>query len=402
MTQSEVEILTSGPLTARTIEKVGYGRLYPKNAKRYAAADQSGRAYLVQRAVADVGAALAVQTTPKSNVIRLSYEHPDAQVAAAVLNAHVTGYLQYRREVLSDVTLPLVSQQRRVFETRLAQANTQLKDFLASEKIGDFVSEKVSLGTLEATLREERYRVQARLREVEGRLGGLNRAPVAAQIDLYRDVDNTAENRLRDLRIQREELLSRYKPNARPVQEVEVQVAQLERMLREGRASPPARAARAEPDLPDGGDRPDPAPRRSGVAGQPPRRARRPARGGERAPHALHPHRAAVRGTGAPARHAGSQPARLPQPRTGAAGRPGDRPGGHRQHPRRAACAAAGQGVEPPRRAADRGLPVRRHDRVRGGARPDLPAPQLPDAASASRTLDLPVLATASFKGAPA
>jgi uncharacterized protein involved in exopolysaccharide biosynthesis len=235
MTQSEVEILTSGPLTARTIEKVGYGRLYPKNVKRYAAADQDGRARMIQRAVADVNTALAVQTTPKSNVIRLSYEHKDAQVAAAVLNAHVAGYLQYRREVLSDVTLPLVTQQRHVFEKSLAEANTSLQDFLATNRIGDFVSEKVSLGTLEATLREERYRVQARLREVEGRLGGLNRAPVAAQIDLYRDVDNTAENRLRDLRIQREELLSRYKPNARPVQEVEVQVAQLERMLREGR-----------------------------------------------------------------------------------------------------------------------------------------------------------------------
>ena len=234
--QSEVEILTSAPLMQRVIEKVGYARIFPDRTRRYASASAEARQAMERQAVAAMSKAIAsgVKTTPKSNVIRVDYRHKDAQVAATVLNSVIDNYLSYRREVLSDVTLPLVVQQRRAFEEKLAGAESALEDFLSANRIGDFTADKAALGTTQAALQDERYRVQARLQEVEGRLGALTRQSLPSQVDLYRDVDMTAENRLRDLRIQREELLSRYQPAARPVREVEVQIAQLERMLRDG------------------------------------------------------------------------------------------------------------------------------------------------------------------------
>ena len=235
VTQSEVEILTSAPLKERVIRQIGYPRIFPKKARQYARADAARRERMVQQGVAAISARMWVQTTPKSNVIRVGYSHEDPRVAAVVLNGLVDGYLKYRREVLADGTLPMVTQQRRAFEEQLAGADNALQSFLAANRIGDFEAEKISLNTLQTTLRDERYRVQARLREVEGRLGGFARQSVPTDITLYRDVDNVAENRLRDLRIQREDLLSRYKPAARPVQEIDIQIAQLERMLREGR-----------------------------------------------------------------------------------------------------------------------------------------------------------------------
>ena len=237
VTQSETEIINSAPLKARVIEEIGYARIFPKKARQYARANEAQRERMVQQGVASITTDLAVYAAPKSNVIRLGYRHEKPEVAALVLNSLVTNYLKYRREVLSDQSLPLVIEQRRAFEAQLAGAESAIESFLSSNGISDFEAEKTSLNTLQTTLRDERFRVQARLREVEGRLSGLNRqmGGVPSQIDLYRDVDNVAENRLRDLRIQREELLSRYKPSARPVQEIEVQIAQLERMLREGR-----------------------------------------------------------------------------------------------------------------------------------------------------------------------
>ena len=237
--QSEVEILHSAPLRVRVVEKVGYKTLFPDRARRFDAVSPQQRRRMINRAAADMGQQVGVQTAPKSNVISVTYEHKDPEVAAAVLNTLVDNYLVYRREVLSDVTLPLVTQQRQVLQGRLAGAEQALETFLTEHRIGDFEAEKQAQSTLQASLADERYRVLARLREVQGRLGELSRQAggLSPEIGLYRDVDTTAETKLRDLRIQREELLTRYKPDARPVQEVDIQIAQMERMVREGRGS---------------------------------------------------------------------------------------------------------------------------------------------------------------------
>jgi uncharacterized protein involved in exopolysaccharide biosynthesis len=237
--QSEVEILRSAPLRVRVVEQVGYKTLYPARAGRFEAASAGQRRRMVNRAAVEMGQQLGIQTAPKSNVIGVTYSHKDPDVAAAVLNRLVEGYLVYRREVMSDVTLPLVAQQRQVLQGRLAGAEQALESFLTLHRIGDFEAEKQAQSALQASLNDERYRVVARLREVQGRLGELSRQAggLSPEIGLYRDVDTTAENKLRDLRIQREELLTRYKPGARPVQEVETQIAQMERMIGEGRGS---------------------------------------------------------------------------------------------------------------------------------------------------------------------
>ncbi|HEX8568980.1 MAG TPA: Wzz/FepE/Etk N-terminal domain-containing protein [Caulobacteraceae bacterium] len=237
--ESEVEILQSAPLRVRVVEQVGYKTLYPNRTAAFDGATPAQRRRMIHQAAVNLGQGLGVQTGPSSNVIGLTYEHKNPEVAATVLNQLVDNYLVYRREVLADVTLPLVTQQRQAMQTRLAGAEQALEEFLTVHRIGDFQAEKTAQSALQASLGDERYRVMARLREVQGRLGELSRQAggLSPEVGLYRDIDTTAENKLRDLRIQRDELLSRYKPGARPVQEVEHQIAQMERMIREGRGS---------------------------------------------------------------------------------------------------------------------------------------------------------------------
>ena len=235
--QSEVEIINSAPLNVRVVEQVGYKTLSPRSAGEFDRASADQRRRMINQAAAALGQQVGVQTAPGSNVIRLTYEHRNPEVAAAVLNQLVQNYLVYRRDVLSDVTLPFVSQQRQAMQGRLSTAEQALEEFLTVNRIGDFQAEKEAQSALQASLADERYKVVARLREVQGRLAELSRqaGAVSPEIGLYRDIDTTAETKLRDLRIQRDELLARYKPGARPVLEIDTQIAQMERMLREGR-----------------------------------------------------------------------------------------------------------------------------------------------------------------------
>jgi uncharacterized protein involved in exopolysaccharide biosynthesis len=234
--QSEVEILSSAQLKQRVIEKIGIGRLFPSFAAHYDTASPDRQRLMMARAIAAVERDLKVAAAPDTPVVRISYQHPDPDMAALALNTLLDEYLIYRRSILLDPTAPLDAQ-RRAFESRLAQADEAYEDFLGSNNIGDFEAEKASLGQLQAGLQQQKYANDAQLQDRQGRLGALDAqaGQIAPEIGLYRDVDHTGQDKLNDLKLQREALLSRYKPDATPVHELDVQIAGLEHALSSGR-----------------------------------------------------------------------------------------------------------------------------------------------------------------------
>jgi uncharacterized protein involved in exopolysaccharide biosynthesis len=235
--QSEREILTSAGLRQRVIERLGYPRVFPDKAERWRTASPTRRRQMVAAGTETIEKRLKTDAAPDQNVLRVEYEDKNSDRAALVLNALVDEYLTYRREVFADVTLPAVSRQREAFEDQLAQAEQAYQQFLNDNRIGDFDAERASLNTLYTTLNDTRYRNQAALSQVRGRLNGQAAAlsGVAPEIALYRDVDDTAADRLVALRVQREELLTRYKPEAGPVREVDRQIAQFESAVASGK-----------------------------------------------------------------------------------------------------------------------------------------------------------------------
>lgn len=235
--QSEKEILTSAQLRTRVIERLGYERVFPERAARFRRASPERRVSLTAKGADDLGRGLDVETAPEQNVIRLTYKAKDARLAALILNTMIDEYLVYRREVFADDTLPGVTRQREAFERQLAQADAAYQNFLIENGIGDFEAERTSMNTLYTSLNETRFRAQARLSEVRGRLGGQNQAMRGLQpeISLYRDVDDSAARRLVTLRVQRDELLTRYRADAQPVRELDRQIEQFEAAVAAGR-----------------------------------------------------------------------------------------------------------------------------------------------------------------------
>lgn len=237
--QAEMEILGSATLKERVVRAIGLRRLFPDLAAEYAQAPTSDRPKIEGAAVKAIDDDLAIGTAPKTPVIRLEYAHKDPKMAAAVLNRLVDEYLQYRKQVLLDVLPPLLAEQRRAFQNRLGAADQAYEDFLQANRIGDFAAEKTSLSALAAALTDESYRVEARLQEVQGRLGAIaaDYAELPSEISLQRDISTTSADRLLTLRLEREDLLSRYTPDARPVVEINERIAQLEKLIADGRGA---------------------------------------------------------------------------------------------------------------------------------------------------------------------
>jgi uncharacterized protein involved in exopolysaccharide biosynthesis len=233
--QSEVEILSSAQLKERVIQHIGLEKLFPGIGKGYDHAPADQQRMMMGKAILAMEKGLKVSAAPGTPVVRLTYEHPDPVMAARVLNTLLDEYLIYRRSILLDPTAPL-EEQRKAFEARLAQADEAYESFLGSNNIGDFETEKTSLSQLQASLEQQKYTADSQLKERQGRLAALEAqlGGVNPEIGLYRDVDHTAQDKLQDLRMQRENLLSRYKPDAAPVRDMDAQIANLSRAIGEG------------------------------------------------------------------------------------------------------------------------------------------------------------------------
>jgi len=247
--QSEVEILGSAGLHQKVVEALGVGSIEPSLASKFAAAGPDQRAMITAQVVADMGQALKVESAPDNSIIRLTYSARDPDTATLVLGKIVETYISYRKSVLIDGAQPATAEQRGVLEQRLAAADNALQTFMSDNQLGDFDSEKTSLSTLRASLVDESFRVQARLSEIGGRLGEVDHqaASVAPEIGMYHDTNAAPNDKLLQLKLDREDLLSRYKPDSEPVKEADRKIAQLQAMISGGQASSPG-AQRSGPN----------------------------------------------------------------------------------------------------------------------------------------------------------
>ena len=239
MLQSESEIMGSDTLKMRVVRRIGVARIAPDMAKAYVAASPEGRDVMVAKLAGGLDRNLKLETAPALPVIRLTYGANDPQLSAMVLNTLLEEYLIYRRTVLLPPTSGALDDQRRAFAQRLAEEDAAYQSFLSTNKIGDFQADKASLSQLASQIEQQQLTTDSTLREKLARMGAIDAelAQMAPEIGLYHDTDPTAGAKLADLRVQREALLSLYKPDAQPVKDMDAQIAQLEQAIAAGRTT---------------------------------------------------------------------------------------------------------------------------------------------------------------------
>lgn len=237
--QSEVEILNATELKHRVIERLGYNVIvpseYPKdwtprNAAQKEAADTAAMKVL--------NSGFTTNTAPENNIVRLSFKHENPQSAALILNTLIDLYQKYRHEIFTDVTAPLMTQQKEAFDRRLHEADRSYEDFLLRNGVGDFEAAKATYSKLYDTVMSEIYVADAAMAQTSARLSAVNARlkQQAPEMSIERNLDLSVPTRLLALRQQREELLARYTPTSAPVRDIDEQIRQLEGMMASGRA----------------------------------------------------------------------------------------------------------------------------------------------------------------------
>jgi len=233
MIQAEVGFFTAVILKERVLQKIGLRRLYPKLAASYEISPAS-RDQIMGQALEEMGKNLGAYTAPNQPLISVSFRHGSPQVSVLVLNAIIDEYLIYRREVLLDDGNVQYGNERKNSEVKLTEINTKLSRFLAANAIGDFSAEQAASGIRYATLSDQLLAAQTRQREIDAGISAHKDrlAMIPAQILLYTEDNSSVE--LTALQIQREQLLSRYKPGSKPVQAIDANIKRLQNFIAAG------------------------------------------------------------------------------------------------------------------------------------------------------------------------
>lgn len=226
---AEMRMMGSGAVVRQAIADVGLAALYPDIAR--APGSEARRVSAAERAFAEN---LVLQTAPQTPAIALAFEHRNPETAALALNALIDAYLAHRRDVLVGGEYAALSEQSTDLSARAEQATQSLAGFLTEHSISDFEAEMGALSQRAADIETQVLDAQARRREAEARVAALRAQHQAepAEINLYTESD--ARRELVEAQLEREQLLSRYQPDALPVREVDRRIAQLTTFLETG------------------------------------------------------------------------------------------------------------------------------------------------------------------------
>ncbi len=231
LVQSELELLRSPVVAQAALHKVTLARAYPKLAKscKPEACERLG--------IAAIGENLTAGGTPKNLVIFAHFKHESSAMSAEMLNAIVEAYLKYRTDVFTDNRTASFGEQRVRFEKDLALADQQIRAYLLKNNLTDLAAERDTLRQLYQSASGELLQTQSRLRQSEAQLANYRRQieSITPEQDLY--IDDSSEQTLLALKLEREEKLARYRVDSRVILELDKRIEQAEAYL-ESRPGP--------------------------------------------------------------------------------------------------------------------------------------------------------------------
>jgi len=237
---SEVELLNSQDLLRKVVLTTGL-------MGRSNSATDPDIEIRIEKAVRKLSKDLKIDPLRKTNVISLTYQSRDPQLAASVLRAVASEYTEKHLAVhRSSGEYKFFDQQTDRYQQGLLEAQKKLADFTsgtgvvsaeierddALRQANDFDSTARQAQTTVVETERRVQALQAELLSLQPRMTTIVRSSDNAQ--LFQQLKSTLLN----LEIKRTELLTKYEPTYRLVQEVDQQIADAKRAISEEENKP--------------------------------------------------------------------------------------------------------------------------------------------------------------------
>lgn len=239
---SEVELLRDDEVLRRVVREIGVGPDWLHFLRR-----SEGDAERVERAARRLAKKLKVEPIKKTNLIAISYAADDPRVAARVLQSVATVYLEKHMEVhRPGGQAGFFEQQTGTSRRQLEESKRKLLDFTARNGVVEAAEQRdlalQKLSEVDANYRQsgiELAGIQQRVVDLENQLAKLpERTTTQVRIADNPELLKALKASLLDLQLKRTQLLTKFEPSHRLVQEVDQEIKQAETTIASENALP--------------------------------------------------------------------------------------------------------------------------------------------------------------------
>ncbi len=219
---TEIEIFQSSELISEVIRALGLDRLYPKIANGGDDPDKK-----LARSVEKFKKNLEVNHIKGSGVIKVSFQHPDPDIAVKVVSTLENLFRKRHLEVFKSPRISFLEKQLSIYKDKLIKARDKFEQFKQKNHI-------VSLEEEKRLLLQEYSRLHTLLVQGKGRVAQLQQKIASLERQLHSIPQNvtlfnqnnidSAKAQLLSLELQEKDLLQRYTPNSRPVKNIKEKI----------------------------------------------------------------------------------------------------------------------------------------------------------------------------------
>lgn len=230
---SEVELLRDDEVLRRVVQETAVGGRDWLHFLRLG----EGHPQIVERAARRLAKQITVQPIKKTNLIAISYVAGDPQLAAKVLRSLADGYLEKHKTVhRPDGEFHFFEQQTATSRQQLEESKRKLLEFTATHGIVAASQQRdlalQQLSEMDASARQARVEL-AETQERVQQLGNLLARLPERTTTQVKSADNpellkALKATLLDLQLKRTQLLTKFEPSHRLVQEVDQEIVQTE------------------------------------------------------------------------------------------------------------------------------------------------------------------------------
>ena len=253
---AEAKILTSRDVLESVVAQLGVARVYPQiTTNRTATAAEQAEATKA------LGRAIKADLLKGSNLLQVSFRHPDAETSARVLDQVIDSYLLKRRDVFASSSGGQAEAELAARRIQLNTAEARLASFKQARGIRSFSEEQSLLLAQRSEIERRQTETNLALAQADGRRAALaaqlGRLP--AEVKLQRETARgeaaeAARKLLLDLQLKEREASSKFFDGEAQVQDVRADIERVKAHLRMLEQSPPEAVRTGRSPVRDGAE----------------------------------------------------------------------------------------------------------------------------------------------------
>lgn len=239
--QSEVSIIESTDIARNAITAIGFDRLFPEHMtdRLFGLLPPTAEDRTLERGIEIFRRRMKATVQSDSNIIRITFQHPDREIALETLDALTTAYFDKRRRLFDNPSAPFLTAEVDRIATALAATEAEIQQVKLDNDVIDIEQDRLlaanqvdSVVQRRRQVSERRAGVRAQIGEAEQQIAALPKRVFDFRQNSDAVPNDDGYNLLTRLQVDRERMASQYAPGYPGLAELDRKIEAARRALK--------------------------------------------------------------------------------------------------------------------------------------------------------------------------